>query len=385
MSARATAITPEVLVWARERAGLALSEVAHYISKDVDDVAEWEAGTAWPTYKQLEKLAQGLYHRPVALFFLPEPPEEPAAQQEFRTLPDFDVSSLNADTRYAVRLGRSYQESLRNLTGGVNLSDRHLWRDLRLGHSDDAASSAQRLRIYLGVSLEHQRAWRSTADAMAGWRGHVEAAGIYVFKRSFKQREVSGFCLTDDEFPIVMVNNSTPFSRQIFTLFHEVAHLLHGVSSITTVDGRFVDRMSGAQQSVEVSCNKLATEFLVPSGVFPWNRINRDNPLESVAEVARTFNVSREVILRRLLDRGWVDPQTYSHWVRKWAGEAEAGRGGEGGDYYNNQAAYLGDAYLSLAFSRYRAGVIDTSDLAEHLGVKARNISKLEDKVAGRL
>ena len=385
MSARATAITPELLVWARERAGLTLPEVAHYVSKDVEDVAAWEAGTAWPTYKQLEKIAQGLYHRPVALFFLPEPPEEPAAQQEFRTLPDFDVSSLIADTRYAVRLGRAYQESLRDLTGGANPSDRRLWRNLRLGFSDDVAPAAQRLRTSLGVSLEQQRAWRSTADAMAGWRGHVEAAGVYVFKRSFKQREVSGFCLTDDEFPIIMVNNSTPFSRQIFTLFHEVAHLLYGVSSITTVDGRFVGRMSGAQQSVEVSCNKLAAEFLVPSDAFPWNRINRNDPIESVSDVARTFNVSREVILRRLLDRGWVDSQTYSDWVRTWASEAEPDRGGDGGDYYNNQAAYLGDAYLRLAFSRYRAGVIDTSDLAEHLGVKARNLSKLEDKVAGRL
>lgn len=178
-------------------------------------VAAWEAGTAWPTYKQLEKLAQGLYHRRVALFFLPEPPAEPAAQQDFRTLPDFDVTSLSADTRYAVRLGRSYQESLRDLTGGVNPTDRHIWRDLHILSSSSMESEAQRVRAYLEVSLEQQQAWRSTADAMAGWRGHVEAAGVYVFKRSFKQREVFGFCLTDDQFPIIMVNNSTPFSRQI--------------------------------------------------------------------------------------------------------------------------------------------------------------------------
>ena len=378
-------MNPGLLIWARERAGLSLSDVAHYIHKGADDVAAWETGDAWPTYRQLETLAEGLYHRPVALFFLPEPPEEPAAQQEFRTLPDFDITGLGADARFAVRLGRSYQTSLRELTGGLNPSDRRLWRDLRLDRSSDVMSATRQLRSYLSVTLERQRSWRSTADAMAAWRGCVEDAGVFVFKRSFKQREVSGFCLTDNEFPIIMVNNSTPFSRQIFTLFHEVAHLLYGLSSITTVDGRFVDRMSGSQKSIEVACNKLAAEVLVPSDAFPWDRIDQDNPVDSVTAVARAFNVSREVILRRVLDRGWIDPETYRECVQVWASETEAGRGGDGGDYYNNQVAYLGDAYLRLAFSRYRAGIISASDLSEHLGVKARNIPKLEEKVASRI
>jgi len=385
MSDRATAINPDLLTWARERAGLSLSDVAHYMHKGADDVAAWETGDAWPTYRQLEKLAEGLYHRPVALFFLPEPPEELAAQQEFRTLPDFDITGLGADARFALRLGRSYQASLRELTGGLNPSDRRLWRDLRLDRSSDVMSAARQLRSYLGVTLERQRSWRTTAEAMAAWRGCVEDAGVFVFKRSFKQRDVSGFCLTDDEFPIIMVNNSTPFSRQIFTLFHEVAHLLYGLSSITTVDGRFVDRMSGSQKSIEVACNKLAAEVLVPSDAFPWDRIDQDNPVDSVTAVARAFNVSREVILRRVLDRGWIDPETYRECVQVWASETEAGRGGDGGDYYNNQVAYLGDAYLRLAFSRYRAGIISASDLSEHLGVKARNIPKLEEKVASRI
>lgn len=386
MSDRATAITPGLLVWARERAGLSQSEVAQYLSKDVQNVSAWETGAAWPTYRQLEKLAEGLFHRPVALFFLPEPPQESPARQEFRTLPEFDITGLSADTRYAVRLGRSYQESLRELTGGVNPSDKRIWRDLRLHRSADVASATRRLRDYLDVPLGVQQSWGSSEDAMALWRSHVEDAGVFVFKRSFKQREISGFCLTHDEFPIIMVNNSTPFSRQVFTLFHEVAHLLFGISSITTVDGRFVDRMSGADKSIEVACNRFAAEFLVPSDAFPWGSVNPDHPIDAVPGIARRFNVSREVILRRILDRGWVDPETYRERVQSWADDAHEGRGGHGGgDYYNTQAAYLGDAYLRLAFSRHRAGIISTSELSEHLGVKARNILRLEEKVASRL
>ncbi|GAB4287738.1 MAG: XRE family transcriptional regulator [Coriobacteriia bacterium] len=362
-----------------------MAEVGEYISKAPEVIAQWESGDAWPTYRQLENLADGLFHRPVALFFFPEPPDEPPTEEEFRTLPDFDVEHLDADTRYAIRVARAYQQSLRELTGGVNSAARKVWRDLRFTQSSDVVTAANELRSYLDVSLDRQRAWRSTADAMAGWRARIEDVGVYVFKRSFKQREISGFCLTDAEFPVIMVNNSTAFSRQVFTLFHELAHLLYGVNSITTVDGRFVDHMEGASKSIEVSCNQFAAEFLVPAAAFPWDAVDRRNPVASVADISRRFNVSREVILRRIMDRGWVNPETYRSCVREWAAEAESGRSGEGGNYYNTQAAYLGDSYLRLAFSRHRAGLISTSDLSEHLGVKARNLSKLEDRVASRI
>jgi DNA-binding transcriptional regulator YiaG len=44
MSERATAINPDLLTWTRERAGLSLSDVAHYMHKGADDVAAWETG-----------------------------------------------------------------------------------------------------------------------------------------------------------------------------------------------------------------------------------------------------------------------------------------------------------------------------------------------------
>lgn len=388
MSNRATSLTPQMLTWAREQAGLTISDVAAYAHKDPDEVAAWESGEAWPTYHQLDELSRGLFHRPVALFFLPQPPEEAPAQQEFRTLPDFDVHNLSADTRFAIRQARAYQQSLRDLTSGKNPCDRRIWQDLRFAATDDIEQCAHRMRDYLGVDLARQASWKSTEQAIAEWRNAVEGVGVFVFKRSFKQREISGFCLTDDEFPIVMLNNSMPFSRQVFTLMHELAHLLAGTNSITTRDGRFVDRMQGDPQAVEVACNRLAAEILVPESSFPWVIIDTEHLEYSVARVAKRYNVSREVILRRVRDRGWIEQATYEHLASVWADQAERARGGgeeTSGNYYNTQGAYLGDAYLRLAFSRYRAGLIDIVDLSQHLGVKARYISTFEEKLAGRV
>jgi len=72
MVERATAVNPAILVWARERAGLSVGEVASRLGKEPEIVTAWEAGEAFPAYGQLEQLAEMLYKRPVALFFLPD-------------------------------------------------------------------------------------------------------------------------------------------------------------------------------------------------------------------------------------------------------------------------------------------------------------------------
>ncbi|MDZ4064905.1 MAG: DNA-binding protein, partial [Coriobacteriia bacterium] len=99
---------------------------------------------------------------------------------------------------------------------------------------------------------------------------------------------------------------------------------------------------------------------------------------------ANRYKVSRETVLRRLLDRGLVTQALYRERAATWAGDTRRGGEGTGGDYYSTQAAYLGRSYLELAFSRYRAGLVTVSDLAEHLGVKAKYIGKLESRLYGR-
>jgi Zn-dependent peptidase ImmA (M78 family)/transcriptional regulator with XRE-family HTH domain len=384
MTTRATAVNPDILVWARERAGLSIAEVAARLDRPLELVEAWEAGESWPTYNQLETLAETVYHRPVALFFLPSPPKEASAQEEFRTLPDFDVAGLAADTRFAVRLARAHQQSLRELTGGSNPAETLITRILQ-PRGRPTPVVAKDLRGHLGVSLQDQLSWPNSNEmAMTRWRDAVERVGVFVFKRSFKQREISGFCLPDAVFPVIMVNNSAPFTRQIFTLFHELAHLLYGVASITTEDESLVDRLPIPARHVEVLCNQLAAELLMPAESFPWAKISIHELDQSVALIAARYKVSREAVLRRLLDKGLVDQATYEERAKRWAAEAATRGESGGGNYYSTQVAYLGRNFLDLAFSRQRAGLVQVWELAEHLGVKAKNIQKLEDRVYSR-
>jgi len=377
---RATAVNPRLLVWARERAGFTVAEVADRLDKPSDLVAAWEAGEKHPTYGQLETLAEKVYRRPVALFFLPSPPEEELVQREFRTLPDFDATTLAPDTRYAIREAHAFQRSLVELTGGRNLAERIVCRDLRAERGADPRALATRVREYMGVTLHMQQHWPSTRVAMNEWRAAVEAVGVFVFKRSFKQREVSGFCIANDEFPVIVINNSTAFTRQSFTLFHELGHLLFGVSGVTKDDAGFVDRFAEQDRDVEIACNQFAAEVLVPSSAFSPAVLPAGSLDDFVTRAATSFRVSKEVILRRLLDRGLIERKAYVQRAAVWNQEADSRAEGEGrGNYYRTQQAYLGGAFLGLAFSQLRAGNVSMAELSEHLGVKARNISKLED------
>lgn len=52
--AEAMPITPAVVTWARERAGFSMDAAI----SDFRKIVEWEAGEAFPSYPQLEKMAE---------------------------------------------------------------------------------------------------------------------------------------------------------------------------------------------------------------------------------------------------------------------------------------------------------------------------------------
>ena len=79
-------ITPSVLEWARLSIGVSPEDAARRAGVTAERLASWESGAAEPTVAKLRQLAQ-LYQRPLALFFLPEPPVDFDALRDFRRLP----------------------------------------------------------------------------------------------------------------------------------------------------------------------------------------------------------------------------------------------------------------------------------------------------------
>ncbi|MFW6276839.1 MAG: helix-turn-helix domain-containing protein, partial [Bacteroidota bacterium] len=108
-------IEPKILEWARTRINMSLFEAAEILKKDEETIKKWEQGIAQPTLAQLEKLAYTAYKIPLAVFYLPEPPEESPLKRQFRTIPDNEILSLPYELMLSIKEGQYYQEVLKEL------------------------------------------------------------------------------------------------------------------------------------------------------------------------------------------------------------------------------------------------------------------------------
>lgn len=132
--------------------------------------------------------------------------------------------------------------------------------------------------------------WHSESEAYKNWRSAVEnRLGILVFQFSMPMEEVHGFSVTE-KYPYAIVTNSNhSYTGRIFTIFHELAHIIRHQSGICLYE------KATERQKEEWECNLLAGKFLAPDFL-----IEQTNDLKEISVFATKLKISREVYLRRL-------------------------------------------------------------------------------------
>ena len=194
------AVNQDVLKWARESTHLSIEDVASKLRKLPETILSWEKGESSPTYVQLEKLAYQVYKRPIAIFFFPTPPDEENPATSFRTLPDSEIDRLPPSVIRLLRQAQAMQINLDELCESENPAPRRIFEDISVDLSMSPDLLSEIVRKYIGVDLEEQTSWESPTVALANWRNCIEENGIYVFKDTFRENKISGFCLYDSDF-----------------------------------------------------------------------------------------------------------------------------------------------------------------------------------------
>lgn len=376
-------VRPEVLRWARRSIGLSVFDVALRLKRSVEEIEAWETGDTFPSYPQLEKLAYQIYKRPLAVFFLPAPPEEASPVREFRTLPMDDLLTLAVDTHLHIRRAHAFQLALKELFGARNPSEHCIWQELSSSRARSVVDQATAIRRYLGITLEEQIRWKDEDHALKRWRKAIENKGVFIFKESFEQKDISGFCLVDDQFPVVYLNNSTTKTRQVFSLLHELAHLLLSVNGLSKFDQKYIERLPDEEKQIEQFCNTIAAEILIPSNDFQIQAKQFPANIERATEqqftdLAARYGVSREAILRRFLDQGRVTVVFYKQKAEAWAAQQKAG--GKG-NWYASQNAYLSEHFAREVVSRHYKNQLSVEQAANLLGIKPKNFAGLEQRI----
>lgn len=366
MTSDRMAINPDLIRWARERAGYSLEAAELHFR----DIRAWESHGKAPTYVQLESVADR-FKVPVSVLFFPEPPDVPEPSRSFRTLPEREFMALPARMHLLVRKAQAFQISLTELTEGRSPVERPILRAFR-----DSAPDPEGVRGILGVSLEDQRGWTDPPAAFREWRDALYEAGVFVFKDAFREDDYCGFSIYDPELPVIYVNSSRSATRQIFTLFHELGHLLHETSGLDPVPADVLDRLPAASRSLEARCNRFAADLLLPPAELDRLMADRQPSESAAVRIAGDLNLSREMVYRHFLERGWISVEAYQDARERW--NLPPARSGAGGDSNRTLVSHLGTHYLEMAFAAYYGNRLDQRGLADALGVKPSRLPRLE-------
>src|SRR5438552_7456685 len=146
-------VKPSLLVWARERSGLGVEQAARKLGIELAVLEKWENGEERPTIAQVRRLGE-VYKRPLAVFFLQEPPTDFDAQREFRRLPGVTPQNESPEMRLALRTALFRREAARELY--EQLGEAIASFDAQADPAENPERVGARIREILGVSWDTQ-------------------------------------------------------------------------------------------------------------------------------------------------------------------------------------------------------------------------------------
>lgn len=376
MAETLSGVNGDIIRWAREFYNMAPEEAALAIGVDISRYMNWENGTEYPTYAKLKKMSD-VFRKPSAVFFFPEPPQLPPIKGDLRTLPDEIVNSFSKNVIIQFEKAKVYQLSLQELYGNkesIIVQRNSLPKDI------DQLCNFFRTKLEFPVSA--QKARKSTKVVFEIFREKFYDLGIYVFKDAFKDNRISGICLNDDHYPVIVINNSMSFARQIFTLFHELYHLISDTSGAEIIRDDYYDALNDQQTNIERACDTFANAFLVPMDDFKQELKKKSIDEYRIKELAILYSVSKEAIMYKLYKMGIMTSAEYSELKEVFYGDAlrssEDKSSKSGGNHYYTQLAYLGQKYTGDVFKQYFSGKIDSVRASEMLQSKVDHLSNLE-------
>ncbi len=388
-------IRPELLVWARQSAGFSLDAAAAKLRVSEDRLRSWETGEARPTVAQL-RMAAKIYKRPLAIFYLPEPPFDFQPLRDYRRVPDAELGQLSPGLLAVIRRAHAVREAAIELR---ELADEPVDSAPKL---DEGTTDPERYgaaaRALLGVTLAQQAGWSDPRRALNAWLDAVSGLDVLVLQaQSIPVREMRGFSISTDRLPVVVLNGGDFPRGRIFTLLHEFAHVLRHADGVCDVLPRRQAR--GPADEIEIFCNQVAAAALMPLDAFLAEPTLQNLPADGrwregiIRDLSEKYSVSQEAIVRRLYSVGLADwdflqdkEAEYRAAYQAFREEQKRKRDEEersgGPSYYRMKVRDLGRGFIESALDAYYRRAITGSDLSEYLEIKLNGLPKLEAELA---
>jgi Zn-dependent peptidase ImmA (M78 family)/transcriptional regulator with XRE-family HTH domain len=363
-----------MLAWARQSARLDVAAVAAAEKISAEKLEAWERGEGSPSLSRLRKLANR-YKRPLMVFYLAEPPKGFSIVKDFRFLPADVAREFSPELTLAIRVAQERQAWAASYLEDSGADPIKLVGSVTA--KANPADVGQRLREQLGISLQQQSAAATDSASYGQWRRAIERVGVFVFQTGKADvTEMRGFALPNKFAPAIVVNSRDFYRPRTFTLIHELAHILIGEAAVSgSGEHAFA---SNPNRQAERFCNQIAAETLVPAGDFvshlPRDWAQNDDGI--VAELARRYWVSRDVIRLRLVDLQFAGQNYFDEKRTPFKPPKKK----KAGPIRQEKLAIAraGESFSRVAISAYRQGEIHGGELSTLLGMTLKHLNALE-------
>jgi Zn-dependent peptidase ImmA (M78 family)/transcriptional regulator with XRE-family HTH domain len=373
--------------------GLDLAAVSSKLKITEERLAAWEEGGESPTIAQMRKLA-ALYKRPLAVFYLPEPPVDFQPLRDFRRLPAAELGIQSPALHSAIRRAHFQREAaldLRALVGEPVSEAPRL-----MGAARDPEAVGHEARQLLNVDLQTQFSWDDPGRALRGWTEAIEELDVLVLQaQRIPTTEMRGFSVTEPEMPVIVLNGADYARAKIFTLLHEFAHILLNAAGVCDLHDR---RVRNPTDDIEVFCNRVAAAVLLPAKELAKEPLLQEAPSggkwsgETISYLAERYAVSQEAVTRRLYALNLASWDFLQFKIREFRAAYEeqkrledekrrAAKKPGGPSYYRMLIRDYGRAYTRLALEAYHRDDINASELSDYLDIKLNKLPRLEDEL----
>ena len=326
-------------------------------------VGRWIVGDEQPNMTQFRRL-KVLLRRPASVFFMDTPPVSTESAVSMRFAFGATSRSRSPEERQAIR----DSSRVRKFVGG-------LWEDLGRGSkgipsastNEDPEHVAGRMRAdYLKVPIEEQLSWSSPTHAFRRWRALIERLDVLVFLYPLGEHSARGFSFATEPPPVIGVSTTWHASVRVYTLFHELGHILTRTSSSCVEET--AERPT--EDPTERWCETFAASFLMPRQEVQRLIARRTSvdPIASATWLANRLSVSRKSALLRLVEIGAAQWSDFRRLESRFERKSRGGRPDP--DHPRTRDVVRRETYgscLSMVRQAHMAGLVSEADIRTYL------------------
>ena len=323
--ANSALVTPSIITWARQRIEAPIEDIAKSTGVDVGKLQSWENGTSVPTINQAKKLAKKL-RIPFVYFYLSEPPQtcKLPKNKDYRTFANVKNYENSIELRYLSIDIMQRRDVMLELYAEMDIPVIPFEQYIDIQQTDNN-SIAEMIRTLLGLTYEKQKAFKNSNESLNYYLEAFAKIGILVFQSDkVSKAEMRGMSVYETIFPIIVVNRKDEPNARVFTLIHELVHLLTrtpGICDMLRIDGK-------TDFEIELRCNQIAAETLAPKRLLKADNYYSNLKQygwddDTIRRIANNFSVSREVIIGRLVSLNDINIDFYNQKLNQYTNEYE--------------------------------------------------------------